>query len=96
MRFRVFVVSSVLLFISAVLAIWVDFDREWKHYQKDFNKLEYQVIKTEMDDLKKTIDSDADFKKLEQDLRASEEKVNSKETISKNSEIEKEIKKNIL
>lgn len=77
MKFRLFVISSVLLFVATLLAVWVDFDREWKKYQAEFNKIEYEKTKAELEDAKKSIDSDTDFKKVESQYKASEEKVNS-------------------
>jgi mono/diheme cytochrome c family protein len=93
MRFRIFVVSSCILFISALLAIWVDFDREWKHYQREFKKLEIEKTLSEIDDLKKSFDSDSEYKNLEKELREEEEKINSKETLAKQEDLEKQISK---
>lgn len=93
MKFRLFVISSVLLFLATLAAIWVDFDREWKHYQAEFNKIEFEKTKAELDDLKKSISADPDFKTIESQFKSSEEKVNSPDFVSKKSEIEKKITK---
>lgn len=93
MRFKAFVASSICLFAVSVTAVWKDFDKEWKHYQVEFNKLEYEETKTELDSLKKSVEGDAEFKKLEATLRASEEKLSSQEMIAKQNELKKEITK---
>lgn len=77
MKFRLFVISSVLLFVATLMAVWVDFDREWKKYQADFNKIEYEQTSAELDTLKKSLDSDAGYKKVQSQFKASEEKINS-------------------
>jgi mono/diheme cytochrome c family protein len=93
MKFRLFVISSVLLFVATLMAVWVDFDREWKKYQAEFNKIEYDKTKAELDDLKKSIDSDPDFKKVESQFKASEEKFNSADFKEKQDEMSKKITK---
>lgn len=91
MRFRIFVVSSVILFISAVLAIWKDYDREWKVYQKEFNKIEYGNTVNELNDERKILENDPEFKKLKTDLLNEEKKMNAPENTQKNKDLEKSI-----
>lgn len=93
MRFRIFVVSSVVLFLSVLLAVWVDFDREWKYYQRDFKKLEIQKTLSEIEQLKKSFDNDPEYKNLEEELRKEEEKVNSKQVLDKQKDLDKQISK---
>ena len=93
MRFRVFVVSSVLLFITTLLAVWIDFDREWKHIQRDFNKLEYNKTQVELDNLKNSMETDPEFKKLVESLKAAEEKVSSPDVQTKQNELNQQIAK---
>ncbi len=93
MRFRAFVISSMLLFIMTVMAVWVDFDREWKKYQSDFNKIEFDKTKSELDDLKKSMDADSDYKKLEASYKSSEDQVNSPEAIAKQKESDQKMAK---
>lgn len=93
MRFRAFVIASILLFLSAMLAIWKDFDKDWRKYQTEFNKVEAQKTQEEIETLKKSIDTDPDFKNLLASLKTSEEKASSIEVKNKKVEIEKQIKK---
>src|SRR4051812_48221637 len=92
MRFRAFVISSVLLFVATILAVWVDFDKDWKKYQKEFNNVEYNKTQEELDALKKSMDSDPDFKNLSTQLASAEEKINSPEAKTKQEELERTIK----
>lgn len=86
MKFRLFVISSVLLFVATLMAVWVDFDREWKKYQADFNTIEYNKTKAELEELKKSLDSDPEFKKIEAQFKSSEEKINSPDAKQKQDE----------
>ncbi|MBI2923716.1 MAG: c-type cytochrome [Planctomycetes bacterium] len=36
---RLFFVSSILLIAATVWAAWQDYDRNWKHYQRDYNRI---------------------------------------------------------
>lgn len=93
MRFRAFVIASILLFLSAMLAIWKDFDKDWRKYQAEFNKIEAKKTQDEIETLKKSIDSDPDFKNLLASLKTSEEKVSSADMKNKQVEVEAQIKK---
>jgi mono/diheme cytochrome c family protein len=93
MRFRAFVISSILLFVATILAVWVDYDKDWKKYQKDFNKLEYNKTQDEYESAKKFVDSNPDFQKLSASLRTSEEKVNSSTVKEQQKDLEEKIRK---
>ncbi|MFN8674211.1 MAG: c-type cytochrome [Candidatus Sericytochromatia bacterium] len=93
MRFRLFVVSSILLFITAVLAVWKDFDKDWRKYQAEFNQVEAQKTLDEMDAIKKSIEADPELKKLGSDLKSIEEKLGSPESKGKQTELEAKVKK---
>jgi mono/diheme cytochrome c family protein len=93
MRLMAFVISSVFLFITTILAVWVDFDKDWKKYQKEFNTLEYNKTKDELDAAKKFISTDPEFVKMTSALKASEDKVNSPEMQAKQKDLEENIKK---
>lgn len=41
---RVFALSSVLLLLTAAWGAWVDYDREWKQYQRRYNTLALEKI----------------------------------------------------
>jgi len=62
MRFRLFVISSILLFITAVLAVWKDFDKDWRRYQAEFNQVEASKTQDEIDAVKKSIENDPELK----------------------------------
>src|SRR6266851_8762003 len=39
----VFALTSIVMLVAFTVMIWADYDREWKKYQKAFNKLEVKV-----------------------------------------------------
>ena len=39
-----FAISSLLLFIITIAMVFVDYSREWKKYQRDFNRLQIQNL----------------------------------------------------
>src|SRR5260221_11238718 len=46
----VFALSSIGLLIAFSLMMWVDYDREWKKYQIQFNKLEVKLTQQQIQD----------------------------------------------
>ncbi|MEK7433432.1 MAG: c-type cytochrome [Cyanobacteriota bacterium] len=93
MRFRLFVISSILLFITAVLAVWKDFDKDWRRYQAEFNQVEASKTQDEIDAVKKSIENDPELKKLGSDLKSIEEKLATSDSKAKKIEFEAKIKK---
>jgi len=43
----VFALTSIAMLVAFTIMIWADYDREWKKYQKAFNKLEVQVTEAQ-------------------------------------------------
>lgn len=93
MKLRLFVISSILLFIATLAAVWVDFDRDWKNYQSEFKKIEYDKNAAELEEVKKSIAADPDAKKIESEYKASTEKLNSAEAKQKQDELNNRIAK---
>src|SRR5438093_1684783 len=52
----VFAASSLFLFLSVVWMVWDDYDREWKHTQRRFSQLEYQVTQAQLQQASRSID----------------------------------------
>lgn len=93
MKLRLFVISSILLFIATLTAVWVDFNRDWKKYQAEFKEIEYTKAKKELEDLKKGVSADPDVKKVEDEFKNSTEKLNSAEMKQKQKELNSKIAK---
>lgn len=93
MRFRAFVISSIILFIASVVAVWKDFDKDWKKYQVSFNKIEYEETRAELEEIKKSMDSDSEFKNLESSLKSSEAKLASPDVVKKQKDLEAQLSK---
>lgn len=93
MRFRAFVISSIILFIASIVAVWKDFDKDWKKYQVSFNKIEYEETKAQLEELKTSMSSDSEFKNLEASLKESESKLASPEVIKKQKDLEAQLSK---
>src|SRR5258706_5030730 len=45
----VFALSSIGLLLAFSLMVWVDYDREWKKYQLQFNTLEVKLTKEQIE-----------------------------------------------
>lgn len=58
-----FLISMVLL-LSVVWIFWDEFDRSWKSYQHEFNRIEAQLTVAELAELQATPDSDGKQKKV--------------------------------
>lgn len=63
-----FALSSVLLLIFFVWMIWQDYDREWKHFQREANRLETAKTEAEKAQAAQGIDSTR-LVRLESDLK---------------------------
>src|SRR4249920_269785 len=46
----VFAASSIALFLALSWMIWADYDREWKKYQLQFNKLEVTLTQKQIEE----------------------------------------------
>jgi cytochrome c2 len=70
----VFAVSSVALLLVSTLMIWVDYDRDWKPYQKAFNLLDLNLTEQQR---KAVIDKigTAKEKSLDDEIRKGDEEV---------------------
>ena len=44
----VFAASSIFLFVTTILMVWDDYDREWKDYQRRFVELELEVTRASL------------------------------------------------
>ena len=42
-----FAISSILLFVITIAMVLVDYSREWKKYQREFNRLAIQRTQTD-------------------------------------------------
>lgn len=45
---KLFFISSLLLIGASVWMMWDDYDREWKHVQRDYNRFEYVNLQREV------------------------------------------------
>ena len=53
----VFALTSIAMLLAFTVMIWADYDREWKKYQKAFNKLEVQVTEAQAKQAKDKVPS---------------------------------------
>src|SRR5215470_8916969 len=63
-----FAISSILLFLFTVAMVMVDYSREWKKYQRDFNRLQIQRTQRDMQQAASALDR-AKFQQLQQQLQ---------------------------
>src|SRR5438552_8072534 len=63
-----FAISSLLLFVITVAMVMVDYLREWKKYQRDFNRLQIQRTQKDMQQASSSLDR-AKFQQLQQQLQ---------------------------
>src|SRR5579862_6462650 len=63
-----FAISSLLLFIFTVAMVMADYSREWKKYQRDFNRLQIQRTQKDMQQVSSSLDR-AKFQQLQQQLQ---------------------------
>ncbi|NUN48523.1 MAG: c-type cytochrome [Candidatus Brocadiae bacterium] len=81
---RLFFVSSLLLIGITVWAAWQDYDRNWKHYQRDFRELALEKAKKEQETVLAGLRAAsgprldelyAGMKKADEDLKAKEQEI---------------------
>jgi cytochrome c2 len=53
----VFALTSIAMLVAFTIMIWADYDREWKKYQKAFNKLEVKVTEAQAKQAKDKVPS---------------------------------------
>jgi len=53
----VFALTSIGMLIAFTVMIWDDYDREWKKYQNQFNKLEVKVTKEQAEQVLGKLDA---------------------------------------
>src|ERR1041385_7546552 len=63
-----FAISSLLLFGFTVAMVMVDYSREWKTYQRDFNRLQIQRTQKDIQQASSSLDR-AKFQQLQQQLQ---------------------------
>jgi len=71
-RFKIFIISSIVLLFSSILAIYKDSNREWKYYQKEFKKLEYKKTQDELNNLGKQLESNIKYIDLKNNFQKAE------------------------
>src|SRR6185295_10425548 len=64
-----FAISSLLLFVITIGMVMQDYTREWKRYQRDFNKLAYDNAAADFWAARSTID-DAKYNAIAADYKA--------------------------
>jgi mono/diheme cytochrome c family protein len=52
----VFAASSLFLFLSVVWMVWDDFDRDWKNTQRQFVRLETDVVQAQLEQASRSVD----------------------------------------
>jgi mono/diheme cytochrome c family protein len=78
----VFALTSIALLVILSVMIWVDYDREWKKYQTDFNKLEVKYTEEQVQaalgkvDANRRKELEAELQKGEQEIAARRDDVN--------------------
>jgi cytochrome c2 len=70
----VFALSSIALLLIFSLMIWVDYDREWKSYQKSFNTLELKLTEEQRKQAITKVGTERE-KALEAEIRKGEQEV---------------------
>ncbi len=71
----VFALTSIGMLIAFTVMIWDDYDREWKKYQKQFNRLEIKVTKEQAEQALGKLDATR-----RQDLKAEMERAKQEES----------------
>src|ERR1043166_1049186 len=79
----VFALTSIVMLVAFTVMIWADYDREWKKYQKAFNKLEVKVTETQAQQAKAKVPS-AEQQALQAEMdRAKQEEAQRRDQIKK-------------
>ena len=77
----VFAASSIFLFVTTILMIWDDYDREWKDYQRRFVQLEREVTEASLAAAQAQVDQTrvaelrSQLAQAEQEAAASQEQI---------------------
>src|SRR3954466_9184803 len=79
----VFALSSIGMLLVFTLMIWADYDRDWKKYQKAFNKLEVKVTREQAEKAKAQVPT-AEQQAIQEDLaRAKQDEASKRDQIKK-------------
>jgi cytochrome c1 len=65
-----FAISSILLFIFTIVMVLVDYSREWKQYQRTFNRMQIQRTQQEMQQASSSLDRNK-LQQMQQQLNQS-------------------------
>jgi mono/diheme cytochrome c family protein len=89
-----FVLMVALLLVVAVWSIWDDniSRRPWKEYQVEFDRLAYDKYMKDAAGEQKTLDANADYVKLNQELTAARAQLKSGETAQRLAQLESQLK----
>lgn len=68
----VFAASSILLFLTTVWMVWVDYDREWKGTQRRFNQLQIEVTRAQLQQTERSVNQ-AKLTQLQQQMTAADQ-----------------------
>lgn len=77
----VFAASSLGLLLIFSLMIWADYDRDWKRYQTEFNRLEVRLTESQIEQVLGKVDSarrqalEAELQKAAQERQANAEEI---------------------
>src|SRR5215471_14275355 len=63
-----FAISSLLLFIFIMWMVWADYARQWKTYQRTFNRMQVEKTQQDISAAANTFDR-AKFSQLDQQLK---------------------------
>ena len=77
---RVFALTSIALFISVVIMIWRDYDREWKKYQRAWLGLERAKVALDLTSAEEAIPA-AELQALEDRIAAAELRIKEQEDV---------------
>src|SRR5438874_12434928 len=79
----VFALTSIVMLVAFTVMIWADYDREWKKYQKVFNKVEVQVTEAQAQQAKARVPSEQQQTLQAESGRAKQEEAQRREAIKK-------------
>ena len=79
----VFALSSIGMLIVFTLMIWDDYDRDWKKYQKAFNKLEVKVTQEQAEQAKAQVPTAQQQAMQDEMARAKQDEASKRDAIKK-------------
>lgn len=79
----VFALSSIGMLLVFTLMIWDDYDRDWKKYQKTFNRLEVKVTREQADQAKAQVPTAQQQAMQEEMARAKQDEAQKRDQIKK-------------